>query len=111
MEEKRPQWSSQLSFIIATVGSAVGLGNIWRFPYIMGENGGAIFLLTYLLLIAFICIVPLLCEILIGKIYKTDPLTVFGMINKKFAWFGWLCVITVTLIPCFYFVVCGWILN
>ena len=111
MEEKRPQWSSHLSFILATVGSAVGLGNIWRFPYIMGENGGAIFLLTYLLLIAFICIVPLLCEILIGKIYKTDPLNVFGLINKKFAWFGWLCIITVTLIPCFYFVVCGWILN
>ena len=84
MEEKRPQWSSQLSFIIATVGSAVGLGNIWRFPYIMGENGGAIFLLTYLLLIAFICIVPLLCEILIGKIYKTDPLCNNSYFNTLF---------------------------
>ena len=55
MEKKRAEWSSHASFIIATVGSAVGLGNIWRFPYIMGKNGGAIFLITYLLLIAFIC--------------------------------------------------------
>ena len=111
MENKRAQWSSHASFIIATVGSAVGLGNIWRFPYIMGKNGGAIFLITYLLLIAFICIIPLLCELLIGKIYKTDTISAFEQINKKFKWFGWLCIFTVVLIPCFYFVVGGWILN
>ena len=108
---EKAQWSSHVSFIIATVGSAVGLGNIWRFPYIMGENGGAIFLLTYLLLIAFICIIPLLCELFIGKIYKKDTVSAFAEINPKFKWFGWLCIITVILIPCFYFVVGGWILN
>lgn len=108
---EKAQWSSHISFIIATVGSAVGLGNIWRFPYIMGKNGGAIFLLTYLLLIAFICIIPLLCELFIGKIYKTDTVSAFSQINPKFKWFGWLCMITVILIPCFYFVVGGWILN
>ena len=108
---EKAQWSSHISFIIATVGSAVGLGNIWRFPYIMGKNGGAIFLLTYLLLIAFICIIPLLCELYIGKIYKQDTVSAFAEINPKFKWFGWLCIITVILIPCFYFVVGGWILN
>ncbi len=108
---EKAQWSSHVSFIIATVGSAVGLGNIWRFPYIMGKNGGAIFLLTYLLLIAFICIIPLLCELFIGKIYKNDTVSAFAEINPKFKWFGWLCIITVILIPCFYFVVGGWILN
>lgn len=108
---EKAQWSSHASFIIATVGSAVGLGNIWRFPYIMGKNGGAIFLLTYLLLIAFICIIPLLCELFIGKIYKNDTVSAFAEINPKFKWFGWLCIITVILIPCFYFVVGGWILN
>lgn len=108
---EKAQWSSHISFIIATVGSAVGLGNIWRFPYIMGKNGGAIFLLTYLLLIAFICIIPLLCELFIGKIYKKDTVSAFAEINPKFKWFGWLCIITVILIPCFYFVVGGWILN
>lgn len=111
MEKNRPQWSSHASFIIATVGSAVGLGNIWRFPYIMGQNGGAVFLITYLLLIAFICIIPLLCELTIGKKYKTDTISAIKEINPKFGWVGWLCIITVTLIPCFYFVVGGWILN
>ncbi len=111
MEEKRPEWSSHISFIIATVGSAVGLGNIWRFPYIMGKNGGAIFLFTYLLLIAFICIIPLCCELGLGKIYKKDAINTFKTINPKYKWLGWLCIITVTLIPCFYFVVGGWILN
>lgn len=108
---KKEQWSSHISFIIATIGSAVGLGNIWRFPYIMGKNGGAIFLLTYLLLIAFICVIPLCCELLIGKTYKTDTVSSFEQINKNFKWFGWLCIVTVLLIPCFYFVVGGWILN
>ena len=65
--DTRPQWSSHISFIIAMVGSAVGLGNIWRFPYIMGKNGGAVFLFTYLILIAIICVIPLSCELLIGK--------------------------------------------
>ncbi len=111
MQEDRAQWSSHISFIIATIGSAVGLGNIWRFPYIMGANGGAIFLLTYLMLIAFICVIPLCCELGIGKVFKTDTINAFNLINPKFKWFGWLCIITVTLIPCFYFVVGGWILN
>ena len=111
MQDKRPEWSSHLSFIIATVGSAVGLGNIWRFPYIMGKNGGAVFLFTYLLLIAFICIIPLCCELGLGKLYKKNVINTFEIISPKYKWVGWLCIITVTLIPCFYFVVGGWILN
>ena len=64
MEDKRPSWSSRTAFILAAVGSAVGLGNIWRFPYIMGENGGAIFLLIYLILIltVFLMVLTLLAN-------------------------------------------------
>ena len=111
MENKRPQWSSNLSFIIASVGSAVGLGNIWRFPYIMGQYGGAVFLITYLLIIALICVIPLSVEIACGKYYKGDPITIYNSINPKFKIFGFFCLITSILIPCFYFVVGGWILN
>ena len=111
MENKRPEWSSYISFIIAAVGSAVGLGNIWRFPYIMGKCGGAIFLLVYLLLIAFICVIPLAVELAMGKYYKGDPITIFDKINPKFKIFGFMCLVTSILIPCFYFVVGGWILN
>ena len=49
--ENRPSWTSRYAFILAAIGSAVGLGNVWRFPYIMGQHGGAIFLITYLILI------------------------------------------------------------
>ena len=111
MENNRPQWSSNLSFIIASVGSAVGLGNIWRFPYIMGQYGGAVFLITYLLIIALICVIPLSVEIAVGKYYQGDPITIYNSINPKFKIFGFFCLITSILIPCFYFVVGGWILN
>ena len=111
MENKRPEWTTYISFIIATIGSAVGLGNIWRFPYIMGKYGGAVFLITYLLIIAFICVIPLAVELAMGKIYKGDPVSVFNKINPRFKSFGFLCVLTAILIPCFYFVVGGWIIN
>ena len=111
MENKRPQWSSNISFIIASIGSAVGLGNIWRFPYIMGQYGGAVFLITYLLIIALICVIPLSIELACGKYYKGDPITIYSSINPKFKIFGFFCLITSILIPCFYFVVGGWILN
>lgn len=109
--KNRPQWTNQLCFIISAVGSAVGLGNIWRFPYIMGKYGGAIFLFTYLFLIAFICVIPLSVELATGSHYKGDPITIYNKINPKFKIFGYLCLITSILIPSFYFVVGGWILN
>ena len=111
MNEKRPEWTNHLSFIIASVGGAVGLGNIWRFPYIMGKNGGAMFLIIYLLIIAFICAIPLCLELGMGKIYKADPVTIYEKINPKFKIIGFLCLATAILIPCFYFVVGGWIIN
>ena len=58
--EHRGIFSSRIGIILATAGSAVGLGNIWRFPYIMGQNGGAIFLIVYIFLISTICFIPLL---------------------------------------------------
>ncbi|MCD8024382.1 MAG: sodium-dependent transporter [Candidatus Gastranaerophilales bacterium] len=111
MENKRAQWSSNIGFILATVGSAVGLGNIWRFPYIMGKNGVAVFLLIYVLIIAFICAIPLCLELATGKIYRLDAVSSYEKINPKLAPFGYLCILTAILIPCFYFVVGGWILN
>lgn len=108
---KRPNWSSGFAFIMATLGCAVGLGNIWRFPYVMGQNGGALFLLMYILLTIFICSVPLLCELLLGKQMRRGVIRSYEKINKKFSIFGWLCFITSIFIPCFYFVVGGWTVN
>lgn len=111
MENNRPSWSSQFAFILSAVGSAVGLGNIWRFPYIMGQNGGAVFLITYISLILTICFVPLMCEILLGKITQKESVGAFAQINPKFKIFGWMNSVTAVIIAAFYFVVGGWIIN
>lgn len=111
MESKRPSWSSRYSFILATIGSAVGLGNIWRFPYIMGQNGGAVFLVVYLILILTICSVPLLAELAFGKITKKECVGAFEGVNKKFKLIGYLNPVTGILISSFYFIVGGWIIN
>ncbi len=111
MEENRPSWSSRLTFILAAVGSAVGLGNIWRFPYIMGQNGGAVFLVVYLLLILTICFVPLFAELAMGKITKKECIGAFESVNPKFKIFGFLNPLTGILVASFYFIVGGWIID
>ena len=111
MEENRPGWTSRCSFILATVGSAVGLGNIWRFPYIMGKNGGAVFLLVYLLLILTICFIPLIAELAFGKITKKECVGAYESINPKLKMIGLMNPLTGILISSFYFVVGGWIIN
>ena len=111
MEDNRPSWSSRLTFILAAVGSAVGLGNIWRFPYIMGQNGGAVFLAVYLLLIFTICFIPLFTELAMGKITKKECIGAFESINPKFKFIGFLNPFTGVLISSFYFIVGGWIID
>ena len=111
MDNNRPSWSSRCSFILAAVGSAVGLGNIWRFPYIMGQYGGAVFLAVYLILILTICFIPLFAELAIGKITKKEPIGAYEEASPKLRWFGFLNPITGILVASFYFVVGGWIIN
>lgn len=111
MENQRPSWTSRGAFVLAAVGSAVGLGNIWRFPYIMGQNGGAVFLIIYLLLILTICFVPLVAELIMGKITKKECIGAFESVSPKLKPIGALNPITGILIMSFYFVVGGWILN
>ena len=111
MENNRPNWTSKYAFIITTVGSAVGLGNIWRFPYVMGQNGGAIFLAVYILLISTICFIPLINEIYIGKLTKKECVGAYESIHHNLKYLGALNPITGILIAAFYFIVGGWIIN
>lgn len=111
MEQNRPVWTSKYAFIITAIGSAVGLGNIWRFPYVMGQNGGAIFLAVYILLICTICFIPLLNELYIGKLTKRECVGAYETINPKFKYIGALNPVTGILIASFYFIVGGWIIN
>lgn len=111
MENKRPVWSSKYAFVITAIGSAVGLGNIWRFPYVMGQNGGAIFLLVYILLISTICFIPLMAELYFGKSTQKECVGAYESVSPKFKFLGALNPITGILIASFYFVVGGWIIN
>ena len=111
MQNNREQWSSKVLFLFAAIGSAVGLGNIWRFPYIMGEYGGAVFLFVYMFFILTICVIPLICELSIGKYTKRENVCAYTVVNPKLKFFGWINVITATIISSFYFVVGGWIIH
>ncbi len=109
--DKRPVWTSKYAFIVTAIGSAVGLGNIWRFPYVMGQNGGAIFLAVYIILICTICFIPLLNELYVGKLTQKECVGAYESINKNFKPLGILNPITGILISSFYFIVGGWIIN
>ena len=114
------RWNSNMGFILATAGSAVGLGNIWRFSYLAGENGGAIFLLFYLLFVALLCIPVMLVEVGIGRIGRADPYHSIQNINNDHlkdksnrAWLllGALGLGTSLIIMFFYPVIGGWVIH
>ena len=110
MENNREQWSSKASFILAAAGSAVGLGNIWKFPYIAGENGGAAFLFIYLICIVLIGLPILNIEILLGRTTKKNPVGAFKTLTNNPFWkyVGALGVLASFTILSFYSVVGGW---
>lgn len=83
MLSKREHWSSSLGFVLAAAGSAVGLGNIWKFPYIAGQNGGGAFVLIYLLCIMLIGMPVMLCEMTLGRATQKNPVGAFRMLSPK----------------------------
>ncbi len=110
-------WSSRWTFILAATGSAVGLGNIWKFPYIAGENGGGAFVLVYLVCIAVIGIPIMMAETMLGRRGRQSPvntmydLTLEAGMSKGWTAIGWLGVVAGLLILSFYSVIAGWALK
>ena len=114
MDKKRDSWSGNLTFILAGLGSAVGLGNIWRFSYMAGSNGGGSFVLIYLLAILCIGLPVMVSEIYIGQKSQKNTVTAFqALLGKPNFWqiIGILSIITVLTILTFYSVVGGWVLQ
>lgn len=111
--KKRVQWKSKIGFMWAAIGSAVGLGSIWRFPYVVGENGGAAFVLLFCLFLFFISLPVLIAEIVIGRKTQLSPKGAFLHLGKSRGWggIGFLTIITGFIISSFYSVVCGWTLG
>jgi neurotransmitter:Na+ symporter, NSS family len=113
-ESLHGQWTSRLAFILAVAGSAVGLGNIWRFPYVAGENGGGAFVLVYLLCVFVVGLPIMMSEILIGRRGRRNPVATMRLLGEEeggtrhWQWVGAVGVVAAFLILSFYSVIAGW---
>ncbi|MEO6354816.1 MAG: sodium-dependent transporter [Burkholderiaceae bacterium] len=114
---QRDMWSSRMAFILAATGSAVGLGNIWKFPYITGENGGGAFVLVYLVCIAAIGIPIMMAEVMIGRSGRKSPISAMRLLAERagksgnWQFVGWMVVASAFIILSFYSVIAGWALS
>lgn len=108
-DSKRSSFSGRLGFVLAAAGSAVGLGNIWRFPYLAAKYGGGIFLLVYIIFAVTFGFTLMLTEIAIGRKTKLSPMSAFGALHKKWSWLGGLATLVPVLILPYYCVIGGWV--
>lgn len=108
---KRNSFSSSMGFILAAAGSAVGLGNIWRFPYLAAKNGGGTFLAVYIVLALTFGFTLLVTEVAIGRKTKQSCLTAYGKLNKKSGWIGVFASIVPFMILPYYCIIGGWVLK
>ncbi|MFQ6108255.1 MAG: sodium-dependent transporter [Candidatus Aminicenantales bacterium] len=117
MDEKdvkeRGRWGSKIAFILAAAGSAIGLGNIWRFPMMVGKNGGAVFVLVYIIAVVFIGFTVMLAELVIGRHAQKNPVGAINHIKPRSPWklIGYLGIMTGVCILSYYSVVAGWALG
>ena len=111
MEGQRASFGGKISAILVAAGSAIGLGSIWRFPYMAGEHGGAAFLLVYLLCVFVVGIPVMLGEFAVGRATKQNAVGGFRSLSKPWRWLGYNGVIGALFISGYYYVVAGWSLE
>ena len=110
-QHKRSSFTGSIGFVLAAAGSAVGLGNIWRFPYLAAKDGGGIFLLCYLILALTFGFTLLTTEIAIGRKTAQSPLTAYKKLHKGWGWIGILaCIVPMIILP-YYSAIGGWVLK
>jgi NSS family neurotransmitter:Na+ symporter len=112
--KEHENWSSRLTFLLAAIGAAVGLGNIWKFPYITGQSGGGAFVLIYLLAVLFVATPILIAEIAVGRWGRQSPPNAMANVaasqkrSGKWSMVGWLGMLAAYLIATYYSVIAGW---
>lgn len=110
--ESRGNFGSRIGVIVATAGSAIGLGNIWRFPFTTGQNGGAAFILVYFVCVLLLGIPGMVSEFIVGRRAQTNAARAYGSLGRKeWRFVGYLGILTSTIILGFYAVVAGWCLQ
>ncbi len=107
----RGQWSSEPAFIFSMAAAAVGLGNIWRFPYLAGEFGGGGFILAYLIAMVVVCLPLMYLEVAAGRLAQGNTVHTFRQVHRRGAWYGWAVVGLTTAITSYYLVITGWTLG
>ena len=109
MENKRSSFTGKIGFILAAAGSAIGLGNLWRFPYLAAQYGGGIFLLVYIILAVSFGFALMIAEICIGRKTGLSAIGAFKALDKRFAFVGYLCALVPIIILPYYSVIGGWV--
>lgn len=109
--KNRSNFSSKLGFVLAAAGSAVGLGNIWRFPYLAAQYGGGTFLLIYLILAVTFGFTLMIAEIALGRKTGVSAIVAFKSLDKRFGFLGVLAVIVPVIIFPYYSVIGGWVVK
>lgn len=107
----RHSFGGSIGFVLAAAGSAVGLGNIWRFPYLAAKDGGGMFLFIYIILTLTFGFSLLITEVAIGRKTKQSPLTAYGKIHKKWKWIGVLACLVPAIIMPYYCAIGGWVIK
>lgn len=112
-EKSRSSFSGKLGYVLAVAGSAVGLGNIWRFPYLAAKYGGGIFLLVYLILMLTFGYALIVSETALGRMTNRSPVGAFGMFGKGVSYLfgGWINAVIPMLIVPYYSVIGGWVIK
>ena len=113
MSNERGNFGSKIGIVLATAGSAVGLGNVWRFPYMVGEDGGAAFILVYIVCILLLGLPGMICEFIVGRHAQANAAAAYDKLSGGRPWklVGYLGILTSTIILGFYAVVAGWCLQ
>lgn len=111
MENNRGSWSSRFGFLMAAVGSAVGLGNLWKFPYLAGENGGGAFVIVYIAIVVLLGFSLMLAEMTIGRHANSDAFGSYNKIKKGWGFVGGIGILAGFLILSYYSVVGGWVMK
>ncbi|MBN1456131.1 MAG: sodium-dependent transporter, partial [Methanomicrobia archaeon] len=104
----REHWGSQLGFLLAAIGSALGLGNVWRFPYVTGQNGGGAFLIPYVISLLLFGIPLAILEFAVGRHFKRSIVTAMRSIRRELIWVGIGAVLVSTIVLSYYLVITGW---
>lgn len=108
---EKTQWSSETAFVASMAAAAVGLGNLWRFPYIMGENGGGAFVVAFLISLVVVVMPIMILEVAAGRLSKGSTVETYRQVNKFGAYYGWFVILITVGITSYYLVITGWTLG